>query len=203
MAQKAFFVFVSIVTLAFTFALWSATAATTSAVVSESITPPTQMLYTDKTEATVTGETTLDYTLPYPGILPDHPLYKIKTFRDKVLDFLIRDPLKRIEFNLLMADKRLNMSMMLVDREKFQLSEETVSKGEKYFTKAVDEYKKAKDEGRLISGELTEKMKKSSEKHVIILLELKDKSPESIKNGFESSYSLSQENHDRLLSITQ
>src|SRR3989344_6985739 len=48
-----------------------------------------------------------EYTLPYPGILPDNLLYPIKVFRDRIVSFLISDPLKKAEFNLLQADKRL------------------------------------------------------------------------------------------------
>ena len=202
MHQKAFAAFFGIVILAFSFALYASTAATTSAVVSETITPPTQVSDSSK-EATTTAQTTIEYELPYPGLLPDHPLYKIKLARDRVLDFLIRDPVKRIEFNLLMADKRLNMGIFLVDREKYSLSEEIVSKGEKYFINAIDEFKKAKDEGRTIPAELVEKMRKSVSKHIAIITLLHQKSPEDMKAGFEASLTLATENRDRLESIVQ
>src|SRR5690242_14285884 len=50
---------------------------------------------------------TNDYTMPYPGLLPDSPLYSLKVFRDRVISFFISDPLKRSSFDLLQADKRL------------------------------------------------------------------------------------------------
>lgn len=202
MHQKAFAVFFAIVILAFSFALYASTAATTSAVVSETITPPSQVKEATK-ETTMSAQTTVEYELPYPGLLPDHPLYKLKLARDRVLDFLIRDPVKRIEFNLLMADKRLNMGIFLVDREKYSLAEEIVSKGEKYFINAIDEFKKAKDEGRTIPTELVEKLKKSANKRILVITALAEKSPEDVKGGFASSLKLAQENRDRLESIAQ
>ena len=49
----------------------------------------------------------IQYELPYPGILPDNPLYFLKAIRDNVLGFFITDPLKKADYSLLMADKRL------------------------------------------------------------------------------------------------
>jgi hypothetical protein len=51
---------------------------------------------------TVTGQenTTIqnqkiDYDLPYPGLLPDHPLYFIKAGRDKITELITRDNIKK------------------------------------------------------------------------------------------------------------
>ncbi len=60
----------------------------------------------------------VEYNLPYPGILPDHPLYFLKQLRDKILDFLITDPVKKAEFYILQADKRLSMGIALTDEKK-------------------------------------------------------------------------------------
>ena len=49
----------------------------------------------------------VDYELPYPGLLPDNPLYPIKVFRDKVVSFFITDAQKQATFDLLQADKRV------------------------------------------------------------------------------------------------
>ncbi len=57
--------------------------------------------------------TPINYTLPYPGILPDHPLYFLKSLRDLILTKLISNPVKKFEFDLLQADKKLNMAIFL------------------------------------------------------------------------------------------
>ena len=36
--------------------------------------------------------TPVDYNLPYPGILPDHPLYPLQKIRDWLLVTFTRDP---------------------------------------------------------------------------------------------------------------
>lgn len=140
----------------------------------------------------------IEYFLPYPGILPDHPLYFLKVLRDRILDILIQDPIKRIEFNLLMADKRLNMGIFLIDKGKPSLAETTVSKGEKYFLKVIDEMDKAKDQGREINGDLLGRIKKASLKHEEVILELLEKAPDEEKVGFNGSLELVKEIQEKI-----
>jgi len=78
----------------------------------------------------------IEYALPYPGILPDHPLYFIKRFRDIILQLLITNPVKKVEFDILMADKHLNMAIFLFDKSKPSLAVNTVSEGFNYLSKA-------------------------------------------------------------------
>ena len=37
----------------------------------------------------------VDYELPYPGLLPDSPLYFLKISRDRLIEFMIGDPIKK------------------------------------------------------------------------------------------------------------
>ena len=140
----------------------------------------------------------VEYFLPYPGILPDHPLYLLKVIRDRILDFLIRDPVKKIEFNLLMADKRLNMGIFLTEKGKPALAETTVSKGEKYFLRAVEGIKRAEKQGREVDQELLNKIKKASLKHEEVILELLEKAPDEQKVGFNTSLELIREIQKKL-----
>ena len=140
----------------------------------------------------------VEYFLPYPGILPDHPLYFLKVLRDRILDFLIKDPVKRIEFNLLMADKRLNMGIFLMEKGKPALAETTVSKGEKYFLKVVQGVDKAKEQGREVGQELLNKIKRAALKHEEIVLELLEKAPDEQKVGFNTSLELTREIQEKL-----
>lgn len=76
------------------------------------------------------------YPLPYPGILPDHPLYVFKQIRDQILLLLITNPVRRIEFHILLADKHLNMGIFLVEKGKSKLAVTTISRGVAYLGKA-------------------------------------------------------------------
>ncbi|MBF8250036.1 MAG: LPXTG-motif cell wall anchor protein, partial [Candidatus Levybacteria bacterium] len=65
--------------------------------------------------ATPSSNQEVNYELPYPGLLPDSPLYFLRVTRDKLVSFLISDPLKKAEFDLLQADKRLNAGIYLLN----------------------------------------------------------------------------------------
>lgn len=118
------------------------------------------------------------YQLPYPGILPDHPLYFIKGLRDRILDFLTRDSLKKAELYLLYSDKRINMSQDLLKKGKWSLMISTASKGEKYSLKMVDYLKRAKKQGSSPTSEFILRAKLSNEKHREVLENLLKETPQ-------------------------
>ena len=76
----------------------------------------------------------VSYDLPHPGILPDNAMYPVKMFRDRVVSMFISDPVKKAEFNLLQADKRLQAGVYLLNKEAAQaeLALTAISKGENY-----------------------------------------------------------------------
>ena len=116
-----------------------------------------------------------DYTLPYPGLLPDHPLYNLKALRDKILLWFTKDEVKLVELNLLMADKRLTMGEQLMGTGKNALALTTVSKGEKYFAKAVSSLVIVRGGSRENATMLYEKLAKSSVKHKEVIEKLMEK----------------------------
>ncbi len=126
---------------------------------------------------------TPQYQLPYPGLLPDNPLYFIKTFRDRVIDFLVASPLKKAELNLLQADKRLAAGAALFEKDKKELAESTISKGENYFEEAVVKAKEAKIQGMDVKL-LLQNMPLSAKKHQEVLKNLEKKSSGDLKNKF-------------------
>ena len=134
--------------------------------------------------ATSSSKAEINYELPYPGLLPDNPLYFLRIIRDKTINFLIADPLKKAEFNLLQADKRLNAGIYLFNKGKISISISTISKGENYFEESLEKAKKARHEGMEIN-EITRKLIDSSKKHQEILKSLEEKSPQNFKSSFD------------------
>ena len=136
-------------------------------------------------EISPTPNPKVNYELPYPGLLPDHPLYILKIIRDRIVDFLISDPLKKAEFNLLQADKRLNAGIYLFNKDKIVMSISTISKAENYFEKAIRKIKEARGQGRETS-KITNKIINSAKKHKEVLKSLEEKAPEDFKSIFNS-----------------
>lgn len=124
--------------------------------------------------------TPIQYELPYPGLLPDSPLYFLKTARDRIINFLIADPIKKAEFNLLAADKRLQAGVYLFKKQgKERLAESTISKGENYFEQAIAQAQQAQQEGRKVSS-LGNRLFLAAQKHQEVLKSLEEKSPKHI-----------------------
>jgi hypothetical protein len=132
------------------------------------------------------GETT-EYVLPYPGLLPDHPLYTFKVARDGLVGLLITDSAKKASFDILQADKRLAEAKALIekDKKKYPLAETTLSKGENYMEEAITKTKEAKKEG-IATSDLEVTLFKSVRKHKKIIAELHVNAPKDQKNSFAS-----------------
>lgn len=130
-----------------------------------------------------------EYPLPYPGILPGNPLYQVKMVRDRVFEILIVDPLKKADFYLLQADKRLAAGESLIVKGNAILGEETISKGEKYFGLAIELTKQAKNK-RKDTKDLTDRLARSWDKHNEVLTELALNGPKDIIEGINSSQKL-------------
>lgn len=126
-----------------------------------------------------------EYQLPYPGILPDNPLYPVKALRDRLVNFLISDPLKKAEFNILQADKRLQAGVYLIDRsKKHDLAIDTISKGENYFADAIIKTLDSQKQG-LPAGGILDKLKKSAVKHKKTITEIIKKAPADKKSDYQ------------------
>lgn len=121
----------------------------------------------------------IEYQLPYPGILPDSPIYFLKAFRDRVIGFLIQDPLRKAEFNLEAADKRLSASALLLDKGKKELAISTISKGENYFEFSLRKVETAKNREQDIDP-ILERLELSALKHQEVLQGMKEKIGEDL-----------------------
>lgn len=78
-----------------------------------------------------------EYYLPYPGILPDHVLYPLKMIRDRIRLLMANSPSKRVELQLLYANKRIGAAQALVVGGKSELGVDTAVKAEGYLSQAI------------------------------------------------------------------
>lgn len=126
----------------------------------------------------------VEYDLPYPGILPDSPLYFLKVVRDNLLGFVITEPLKKADYDLLMADKRLTSASALIDKKNYPLAITTLSKAGNYFDKAIQNAATAKGEGKDAS-EILNKLWVSSQKHQEIIYNMVLKTKGEVRYNLE------------------
>ena len=142
------------------------------------------------------------YNLPYPGILPDHALYPFKLFRDKLLNLFIQDPQRKIEFNLLMADKRLNMGVFLIEKGKYELAAKTVGEAQGFINNGIDIINDLqKEDKNLVSKSIIDTYQKSADKQQEVLIIMKINAPENLQKGYEELIQIAEEISQRILEM--
>jgi hypothetical protein len=106
----------------------------------------------------------IDYSLPFPGILPTHPLYPLKLLRDKILLLTTRDPMKKSEYLLIFADKNLAMGEILAQEGNRSEALETYLHAEENLNASLDRLAQSKSDGVFPPGPLS-KRELSYKKH--------------------------------------
>ncbi len=129
----------------------------------------------------------VNYELPYPGLLPDSPLYFLRIIRDKAISFLIADPLKKAEFDLLQADKRLNAGIYLFNKGKVSMSLSTISKAENYFEEALTKRREAAKQG-MDTEDIERRLMQAVAKHREELGKIIKRVNKNFKGNFEKEY---------------
>lgn len=128
----------------------------------------------------------VDYYLPYPGILPDHPLYWLKMFRDRIMLVLTKSPVDKYGRLLLYADKRVGAAKVLIEGGKAELGVTTATKAEKYLEQAINEFKAIDDPGKATPEE-RERLIKAGMKHEEVLNAVLDKVPDQSKPALQDA----------------
>ncbi|MFI5265646.1 MAG: DUF5667 domain-containing protein [Candidatus Levyibacteriota bacterium] len=181
MKLRFFLTFIFI--LALSLALPHVTFAQTTADETEKATPPAAITLTT-TPSVTPAATHVEYDLPYPGLLPDNPLYNLKALRDKIIEILISDPAKKGEFYLLSSDKRLNAGNFLIIKGENDLGTLYISKSNNYMSMAIAQSMLAGERGK----QDLQKMKLSIQKHEEVITQLQKKV--DAKNSAKLSYEL-------------
>lgn len=141
------------------------------------------------------------YPLAWPGILPDNRLYKLKVLRNKIIERMIVDPVKKIEFDLLMADKTIYASKLLVDKGEIVLARDTALKGENYYSMLVQDYNHAKLKGKKIPQGLDRKVTLAAMKHQEIFTDLENKVSGKDKETFKIVNNFSKINYGFIVGL--
>ncbi len=113
----------------------------------------------------------VEYVLPYAGILPDHPLFFFKQIRDRILILLTRDPLKKSQLYLILSDKSLVMGGLLWEKGNYNLAISTLTNGEKYLLQSVMVLFDVTNKDQDIPPGVADKLELAAKKHEEIILQ--------------------------------
>jgi len=136
---------------------------------------------------------TAEYKLPYPGMLPSSPLYKLKTLRDKFVLALITDPHKKAAKHLQLADRQLFEALKVAESGDIPLAIHSAFKGEHQMTQLVDNLKSAIYSGEKLDLELTDKAHRASFRHLELLTGMKARAND--KNQIEQFSTIMEFSH--------
>lgn len=116
----------------------------------------------------------VEYQLPYPGVLPGHFLYTLKDMRDTIISFMISNPIKKAQFDILQSDKRFETAFVLISKDKSKLdkTKETLVKAQNYFDEALEKTAAAQKEGMDVH-DLLRVLVLAEPKHMEILKDIK------------------------------
>lgn len=130
-------------------------------------------------------------------MLPDNFLYKAILVRDKIAERLLSGRVNKIKYELLMANRLLYSSLLLVNKGNIALAKETALKGEHHFTIfAIYWYVDS------LPRQLVKEVKDSSIMHRVILTEIiKKVNNEEDKTIFKQVFDLSVRNENQIDNI--
>lgn len=114
----------------------------------------------------------VEYVLPYAGILPDHPLFFFKQIRDRILILFTRDPLKKSQLYLVLADKSLVMGGLLWEKGNNNLANVTFANGEKYLLQSVMVLFDITNKDQNIPPGVADKLELAAKKHEEVISNL-------------------------------
>ncbi len=144
----------------------------------------TTIAATDTSDTTQPAE--VHYDLPYPGILPDSPLYGLKTFRDKIISFFITDAKKQAQFDLLQSDKRLvaGQYMLANHSHSDKLISETISKGQNYYAQSITNAIAAKKQG-IFTDDFMNTLHDAGLKHIEVMNQMSQQTSGQLHKDIE------------------
>jgi hypothetical protein len=141
-----------------------------------------------------------DYSLPYPGLLPDHPLYFLKMIRDRLQLWITRDTIKRSELMLHYADKRIAAALALAEKGKSGLAVSTATKAEKYLEQAVGEVSEL-DESSEDVRNVYKGLVEAADKHKKVLAGIESRVPDEVGQALAGSKETCQKVREQAVGI--
>ncbi len=112
------------------------------------------------------------YQLPYPGLLPGHPLYFLKVMRDNILLFTTRDNFKKAKLYLHLSDKNIATAVSLINEGKEQVAIDQLQLGERRFLMIPPTLQELKSQGGEYSSDFIIDLNQSNQKHREIITQV-------------------------------
>lgn len=147
-------------------------------------------------------EQAANYYLPYPGVLPDHPLYFVKMIRDRVREWLTVGEGNKVRLWQLYADKRMRAAKALVEGGQRELGVKTAQKAVMYQERAVEMTGGLKKKGSDV-GRMANSLEKATAKHEEVLQYVEAKVGDELRGGVGQMKGRVRQNRQQVLEILE
>jgi hypothetical protein len=117
-----------------------------------------------------------DYVLPYPSSMPGSVFYKIHLVYENISKYWYFGNFGQFDYNLKMSDKYLVEARALLEYKQYLLGYNALKKSDQYFTAALPNLLKAKNNGKDVSQKRII-LNEASLKHVETLLKIESDVP--------------------------
>lgn len=136
--------------------------------------------------------------LPEPGMLPNHPLYFLKSWSESIGTFFTFGEERKAERLFELSERRLSETIALSEHEDSSIAEEAIERYQKQLEQAIQKAKEAKDKG-MDMDELLEKISERTLKHQEVLADVYEKVPNEAKPAIQRAMEKSIRGHEESL----
>lgn len=142
--------------------------------------------------------------LPDPGILPDHPLYFVKSIGENIGGIFSFGQTAKIDRGIKMSEKRLAEARALADKGESDLASSTLERYQKELEKVQQRLDRARsNEGEEVDEGLQNAIERVAEatlKHQSVLADVYERVPEQAKPAISRAIEASSAGHENALS---
>lgn len=134
--------------------------------------------------------------LPDPGMLPDNPLYFVKSMSEGIGTFLTFGDVAEAERSLDLAEQRLAEARALANEGKAEAAEKAVKRYEEQLERSQARAEEAREKGKDTEEVLT-RTSEATLRHQVVLAEVYAKVPEQARPGIERAMRASMRGHEQ------
>ncbi len=137
-------------------------------------------------------------TLPDPGTTPDSTFYFLKSWKESIQTFFTFGAENKAKQFMHLAEVRLAEYQKMIEKEKIEIAEKTLTKYEQQLNHALEKAEEAKEKGKDVE-KLKEAISEKIIKHQEVLIEVLNKVPEEAKKGIENAIEMSQKGFENAI----
>lgn len=134
------------------------------------------------------------------GLLPDNPLYFLKTFRERLGFFFVFDPLRKEELRLRLAEERVAEYQGLVRKGKIRQALASLAQQQVLLNEVESKIEEFKEKGQDIS-ELARRMEEQVARHEMVMEQVLGQVPEEARPAIEKAITNYQKHMDVVADI--